>query len=216
MLSLPKIFSAAMAKRNAAGTVRAEAPTAVAVTDKQAGPEQQFIVFKCGGSSFAFGLNDIGEILRVPRLVHMPLAPRSLLGLANLRGVVLPVVSLASLLGLPCSLSDESARVIVAGQSNPVGFVVDQIDNLVSLPADKIETGDAGSGSIDPDLLEGVVKGAEGADTIKILNRQRLLRGEFSHLGLTVPRSTTAVSLAAAPQAPAAPEAQQHLSLLSF
>jgi chemotaxis signal transduction protein len=29
--------------------------------------------------------------LRLPRLVHMPLAPRSLLGLANLRGIVLPV-----------------------------------------------------------------------------------------------------------------------------
>ena len=46
------------------------------------------------------GSRDVGEIIRLPGLAHMPLAPPSLLGLANLRGAVLPVVSLRRLLGL--------------------------------------------------------------------------------------------------------------------
>ena len=36
-----------------------------------------------------------------------------------------------------------------------------------------------------PDLLDGVIKGAEGDSTIKILNPQRLLRDEFSRLGVS-------------------------------
>jgi chemotaxis signal transduction protein len=46
-----------------------------------------------------------------------------------------------------------------------VGFVVDRIDSLLSLTADRLEEGDAGAGVIDPGFLDGVVKGVEGGDT---------------------------------------------------
>ena len=122
-----------------------------------------------------FRLDDVGEIVRMPALAHMPLAPRSLLGLANLRGAVLPIVSLRRLLDLPDAPLDEATRVIVIDRGAAVGFVVDRIDDLVTLPAGRVEDDDAGAGSIDPHLLDGVVKGAEGESTIKILNPQRLL-----------------------------------------
>ena len=111
------------------------------------------------------------------------LAPPSLLGLANLRGAVLPVVSLRRLLGLPEAPANEATRVIVLDGDAPVGFVVDQVDRLLTLPAAVIEHDDAGAGAIDPDLLDGAVKGAEGEGTTKILNPQRLLRDQFVRLG---------------------------------
>ena len=67
----------------------------------------------CAGGKFGFQLGDVGEIIRVPNLARMPLAPQSLVGLANLHGVVLPVVDLRRLLGLPGAPLDEAARVIV-------------------------------------------------------------------------------------------------------
>ena len=66
------------------------------------------------------------------------------------------------------------------------------------------------------DLLDGVVKGAEGDSTIKILNPQRLLRDEFARLGISGPRAATRVSIPAAASAPAAAEPQQQVSLVSF
>ena len=73
---------------------------------------------------------DRGRLLRVStrrrrgdhpaaRLAHMPLGPRSLLGLANLRGVVLPVVSLRLLLGFPDASADDATRVIVIDRGAP-------------------------------------------------------------------------------------------------
>jgi purine-binding chemotaxis protein CheW len=177
--------------------------------------ENQFVVFKCAGSVFAFRLDDIGEILRFPRVVHMPLAPKSLLGLANLRGTVLPVVSLPSLLGLRSSGPDEASRVIVMAQGSPLGFVVDRIDNLMSFTRDRIETGDAGAGVIDPDLLDGVVKTAEGGDTIKILNPKRLFKQEFARIGLSATREKGAVSISAPSSLSVAP-LQSRVSLISF
>ena len=74
---------------------------------------------------------------------------------------------------------------------------------------------DAGAGSIDPDLVDGVVKGAEGDSTIKILDPRRLLRSEFARLGLSAPRAAARVSISAA-AGPAAEEPRPQVSLVSF
>jgi purine-binding chemotaxis protein CheW len=178
--------------------------------------DAHFVIFRIADGGFGFRLDDVGEIVRLPSLAHMPLAPRSLLGLANLHGVVLPVVSLRRLLGLPDAPVDETARVIVIDRGDPVGFLVDRIDNLLTLPADRVEKDDAGAGSIDPDLLDGVVKGAEGDSTIKILNPRHLLRDEFARLGASGPRSATRVSISSTRSGPTVAETQPQVSLVSF
>jgi purine-binding chemotaxis protein CheW len=159
--------------------------------------DMHLALFRIADDAFGFCLDDVEEIIRLPALAHMPLSPPSLLGLANLRGVVLPVVSLRRLLGLPEVTPDESVRVIVMARIAPVGFVVDRVENLAALPAGGIERDDAGAGSVDPALLEGIVRGAEGRSTIKVLNPQRLLRSEFERLSVAEPRASTGVSIAA-------------------
>jgi purine-binding chemotaxis protein CheW len=151
-----------------------------------------------GGGRFGFRLDEVGEIVRMPRIARMPLSPRSLLGLANLHGGALPIVDLRRLLGLSEVPLNESARVIVVDRGAPVGFVVDRIDRLFALPTGRIEKDDAGAGEVDPTLVDGIIKGAEGEDTVKILKPGRLLRDEFSRIGVSrkrVPSAATASTL---------------------
>ena len=84
---------------------------------------------------------------------------------------------------------DDAARVIVIDGDAPVGFVVDRIERLADVPLIGIEATRPEPAAVDPDLLHGVVKGAEGESTIKILNPQRLLRGEFDQLALGLARA---------------------------
>jgi purine-binding chemotaxis protein CheW len=178
-------------------------------------PDRHLIIFWVADGSFGFRLDRVGEVVRVPRLAHMPLAPRSLLGIANLRGDVLPVVSLRRLLGLPDAPVTEAARVIVMAGGASVGFVVDEIHRLLAVPEDRLEHDHVGAGEVDPDLLEGIVKGSEGESTIKILDPQRLLHGEFARLSDSGPRAETRVSIPAAAAAPSPTESTQ-VALLSF
>jgi purine-binding chemotaxis protein CheW len=178
--------------------------------------DEHVVVFKVAGDSFGFRVEDVSEIIRLPSLAKMPLGPRSLLGLANLRGVILPVIALRHLLHLPEFLPDEATRVIVIDRGVSVGFVVDRIDNLLALPANRLERDDAGAGSVDPDLLDGIIKGAELDGTIKILNPQRLLREEFARLGAPRPRASTEASISAAISSLAATEPPKQVSLVSF
>ena len=55
---------------------------------------RQFVTFIAGGEVFAVDMAPVQEIIRLPEVVRVPLAPASLDGLANLRGKVLPIISL--------------------------------------------------------------------------------------------------------------------------
>jgi len=184
----------------------AEAAVPAAASNMGEAEHEHLVVFRIADDLLGFRLDDIGEIVRMPGIAHMPLAPRSLLGLANLRGAVLPIVSLRRLLDLPDAPLDEGTRVIVIERAAAVGFVVDRIDDLVTLPAGRVEDDDAGAGAIDPHLLDGVVKGAEGESTIKILNPQRLLGDTFARLGASGPRAATQLSVPAATLADRSPK----------
>jgi len=59
-----------------------------------------FLTLRVNERRYALRAEDVAEIVRVPAMARVPQSPRALLGIANLRGSVLPVVSLRALLGL--------------------------------------------------------------------------------------------------------------------
>ena len=131
--------------------------------------QQRILLSSICRRAFAFQLDAVGEILRLPNLARMPLAPQSSWACQSAwRGFA--GGRFAPSAWLPCAPLDEAARVIVIDQGAPVAFVVDRIENLVSLPTERIEKDEAGAGGVDPSLLDGVIKGAEGESSVKILN----------------------------------------------
>ena len=175
---------------------------------------EELLIFRLAGESFGLMLSAVAEIIRLPNLVHMPLVPPSLLGLANLRGIVLPVVSLRALLHLPEMEANELTRVVVMRGDAPVGVVVDRVDRILALAADRIEKADSGAGTIDSALLDGVVKGGEGESPMKVLSPSRLLSGQFVRLGIAATSSAGPAPLAMGSSA--GPQARALVSLLSF
>ena len=175
-----------------------------------------FVVFRVGGERFAFHLGQVAEIIRMPNVARMPLAPRSLLGLANLHGVVVPIVDTRRLLQVSEAPLDEATRIIMIDAGAPVGFVVDRVDNLAAIASHRVEQARAGAGNINPDFVAGIVKGAEGESTIKILNPQHLLRDEFSQLGVSRQRPTSGQMVSTADASRIASAQERNLSLLSF
>jgi purine-binding chemotaxis protein CheW len=172
------------------------------------------LIFRLAGESFGLMLSAVAEIIRLPNLAYMPLVPPSLLGLANLRGTVLPVVSLRALLRMPDKGANQLTRVIVMRGDAPIGLVVDGVDRLLTLAGDRIEKDDSGAGTIDPALLDGVVKGGEGEFPTKVLSPSRLLSGHFVRLGIAATSTASRASLATSPLA--GPPARTLVSLLSF
>ena len=85
------------------------------------------LLFTAAGERLALPASDIVEIIRPPVTTRVPHSPADLLGVANLRGTVLPILSLNGLLGRKTAPASQSARVIVVKGGTPVGLLVDAV-----------------------------------------------------------------------------------------
>ena len=143
---------------------------------------QQFVTFYAGGETFAVDMAPVQEIIRVPTVVRVPLVPDTLEGLANLRGKILPIISLRRVFGFPERDHDEETRAIVIDLGEPLGFVVDRVASVVSVEKDKIEPASSMSGVLDTTLLSGLLKGVGEVPMTMVLNFSQLIDSEFTDI----------------------------------
>lgn len=114
----------------------------------QSSDTRQYVTFVAGDEVFAVEMAPVQEIIRVPTVVRVPLSPPTLEGLANLRGKVLPIVSLRRALGFAERESDDASRAVVIDLGQPLGFVVDRVASVVGVEASKIEGVQGISGTV--------------------------------------------------------------------
>ncbi len=139
--------------------------------------DQRFLTFKSEGRFYALPAASVSEVVRMPPLARVPQAPRSLMGLANLRGSVLPVASVRALLGRQEVATTHASRLIVLDGASPVALAVDEVSNLVRVAPGKVKTAEADIASEAGEHLSGVFE--IDADVTKILDVPELLRRGF-------------------------------------
>ena len=149
------------------------AASITSVAEQAAGGAREFVTFQIMDDVFGVPLDEVQEIIRMPDLVQVPLSPPALEGIANLRGVVLPITSLRRVFGSTDAPHDDATRVVVVNQrGSPMGFVVDRMASVVHAEADEIENTASLEGTMRNDMLTGVIKRASGM--IMLLDPQRL------------------------------------------
>ena len=95
--------------------------------NSSAQPERQGLGLQIGGVRLVSPLGDVSEILKVPKVAHLPGVKTWLLGIANVRGRLLPVVDVHGLLGMTPTLPASQWRVLVVEDRDlVVGLVVEQ------------------------------------------------------------------------------------------
>src|ERR1700679_4065160 len=93
--------------------------------------DERFLTFKSEGRFYALPAASVSEVARMPMLARVPQAPRSLLGLANLRGSVVPVASVRALLGREDVATTHASRLVVLGGASPVAVGGGEVTGLV-------------------------------------------------------------------------------------
>jgi purine-binding chemotaxis protein CheW len=133
----------------------------------------QFVSFQVRNDLFCVPLSEVQEIIRMPQLVHVPLSPSTLEGIANLRGSVLPITNLRRVFGTEDASHDDATRVVVVNHSGtPVGFVVDRMASVITAEPGEIESVDTLEATVRSDMLRGVVKREGGM--VMLLDPARL------------------------------------------
>ncbi|KIH77219.1 CheW protein [Geoalkalibacter ferrihydriticus] len=150
--------------------------------DTQDSDTRQFVTFIAGDEVFAVDMTPVQEIIRVPDVVRVPLAPHTLEGLANLRGKVLPIISLRRIFGFDECDYNDSTRAIVIDLGQPLGFVVDRVASVVGVETGKIEGVESIRSTVNTELLSGLIKDVGGHAMIMVLDFAKLIAQEFAEI----------------------------------
>lgn len=163
-------------------------------SEAQESDARQFVTFMAGNEVFAVDMNPVQEIIRVPNVVRVPLAPAVLEGLSNLRGKVLPIISLRRIFGFGEVAHDDTTRALVINLGQPLGFVVDKVASVVGVEPSKIEGVESIRSTVNTELLSGIIKDVGGHAMIMVLDFARLIEQEFAEIAAAA-RSVSAASL---------------------
>lgn len=147
--------------------------------------DRQFVTFSVAGEMFAVPMGPVQEIIRLPEVAQLPLAPHALEGLANLRGRVLPIINLRSLFGAARREADDATRALVINLGQALGFIVDHVASVVNVEPSQIQAADAIQSVVRTEYLSGLIQQERpegGTQLLLILDFERLVQAQFAGL----------------------------------
>lgn len=101
----------------------------------------QYIVIRLGAEQYGIDISYIENIVRMQNITRVPKVPAYLKGVINLRGEVIPVMSLRLKMDLPEDEITRATRIIILKleQQGNVGIIVDEVKEVVTLTSNEIE-----------------------------------------------------------------------------
>ena len=119
----------------------------------------QLVTFKLDVEEFGIDILRVQEIIRIMSITKVPNSPEFVEGVINLRGRVIPVINLRKRLMLPTIEKDNKTRVIVVELSDKtVGFIVDEVNEVLRIPKSITEPPPEMTAGIDSDYITSVGK----------------------------------------------------------
>jgi len=140
--------------------------------------DAQYLTFLLGGEMFAIGILGIKEIIEYGSLTAVPMMPKFIRGVINLRGAVVPVVDLSARFGRNASEVTRRTCIVILeveadSQRQDVGVVVDSVSEVLAIATSEIEPPPAFGAKIRTDFIGGM--GKVGGKFVIILNAERVL-----------------------------------------
>ena len=101
----------------------------------------QFIVVTLGDEEYGIDIKYVDNIVRMQNITRVPKVQKYLKGVINLRGEVIPVMSIRIKMGLEADEYSKSTRIIILKleQHGNIGVIVDEVKEVVTLVQDNIE-----------------------------------------------------------------------------
>ena len=101
---------------------------------------REFIAFCIGEQEFCVDIMSVREIRGWSPATPLPQTPEYMRGVINLRGAVLPIMDLATRLGLQSNEpSERSVIIVVRMGERTIGLLVDAVSDILSVTQDLIQ-----------------------------------------------------------------------------
>ena len=109
---------------------------------------KQYIVVKIGSEQYGIDISYIDNIVRMQKITRVPKIQTYFKGVINLRGEIVPVMSVRKKMNLDDDVITNASRIIILKleEKGTIGIIVDEVKEVVTLGTDEI---DKASGNTD-------------------------------------------------------------------
>ncbi len=126
---------------------------------------KQYIVVKIGNEQYGIDISYIDNIVRMQKITRVPKAQNYFKGVINLRGEIVPVMSVRLKMRLADDEFTNASRIIILKleEKGMLGIIVDEVKEVVTLSTSEVEKS-SGKGS----FINGI--GKHGEELISLLD----------------------------------------------
>ncbi len=133
----------------------------------------QLVTFQLGAEKYGINIMDVKEIVNYEEIRGIPNAPIFIEGIYNLRGDIIPIISLHRRFHLqrPEDIDEDSLLIITIGGME-LGIIIDRVLRVISIDTEEIQPPPQMLSGIGAEYIQGVVHLDEGY--LIILDSSRL------------------------------------------
>jgi len=157
----------------------------LAVATKAMAAPGEVLNLRLGAEAYGIDILRVQEIRSYEKPTRIAGAPTDVLGVTNLRGVIVPIVDLRCRFGLDAACNNDTVTVVLGLDGRTVGAVVDSVSDVVPLTTEQIKLAPAFSGAVDASHMTGIATLGEGerARMLILLDIEALITGAEMALG---------------------------------
>lgn len=131
---------------------------------------KQYIVVKIGNEQYGIDISYVDNIVRMQKITRVPKSQVYFKGIINLRGEIVPVMSIRLKMGLEDDVFTNASRIIILKleQHEAFGIIVDEVKEVVTLNADEIDKTNSNVKEGKESFINGI--GTNGEDLISLFD----------------------------------------------
>ncbi|OGO88280.1 MAG: hypothetical protein A2Y24_08870 [Clostridiales bacterium GWE2_32_10] len=120
---------------------------------------KQYIIFDLEEEEYAISIEEIESINRIQSITRVPKSPYYINGVINVRGDIIPVMSLRKKLDFYEDVFTNSTRIIIIKkQDASIAIIVDKVKEVIGLDSKNIESFQETNSKMGADFIKGVGK----------------------------------------------------------
>ncbi|QNU66125.1 chemotaxis protein CheW [Ruminiclostridium herbifermentans] len=157
-------------------------------SNKLSQEEEQFIISSIGEEEYAFSVNDVNEIIRIPEIVKVPNTPDYVAGVISIRNQLLAVINLGTLLNVDSNQLNEYSRIVIVDNGNyKFGVIVDKVSQVIRTRKDSLSNQIANLSKME--YIKGFLELNNGTRLVMLLNTFNLITAEDVNSFLSIDSS---------------------------
>jgi purine-binding chemotaxis protein CheW len=109
----------------------------------------RYLTFKIGNENYAIEVINVLEIIGIQKITEVPNIAEYIKGVINLRGIIVPIVSIRKRFSLEeINYSEKTCIIVVNNDNISIGLIVDEVSEVIVIPdSEQSESPQTGKGT---------------------------------------------------------------------